>query len=425
MAHHTVRKAYQDLAARINRFPQGAPPTRLLFEILEMLFSEKEAELVSLLPIKHFNAERAATLWHKSEKEAKKILDELAGRGILLDIEENGESHYVLPPPMAGFFEFSLMRVRHDIDQKVLSGLFYEYLNVEEDFIRELFATGETKLGRAFVNEPALPDDDSLHVLDYERASEVIRTARNIGIGLCYCRHKMEHLGKSCNAPMEICMTFNSVAGSLNKHGITREVDRAEALDLLQQAYEHNLVQFGDNVREKVGFICNCCGCCCEAMIAARRFSTFSPVHTTNFLLGVDERSCVGCGKCVDLCPVEAMGLVGANDPRKKTGKKARVDRDSCLGCGVCVRNCPKNNLRLTPIAGRVITPIDSAYKTVLMAIERGRFHDLLFDIKALRNHRVMGLVLGALLKLPPAKQILASEQVRSRYLEYIYSRIR
>ena len=40
---------------------------------------------------------------------------------------------------MADFFEFSLMRVRGDIDQKLLSELYCQYLNVEEDFIRELF----------------------------------------------------------------------------------------------------------------------------------------------------------------------------------------------------------------------------------------------------------------------------------------------
>ena len=57
---------------------------------------------------------------------------------------------------MAGFFEFSMMRVRDDIDQKLLAELFYQYLNVEEDFIRDLFTSGETQLGRAFVHEPAL-----------------------------------------------------------------------------------------------------------------------------------------------------------------------------------------------------------------------------------------------------------------------------
>ena len=30
------------------------------------------------------------------------------------------------------------MRVRRDIDQKVLSEMFYQYLNVEEDFVRNL-----------------------------------------------------------------------------------------------------------------------------------------------------------------------------------------------------------------------------------------------------------------------------------------------
>ena len=31
------------------------------------------------------------------------------------------------------------------------------------------------------------------------------------------------------------------------------------------QPYESNLVQIGENVREHPAFICNCCGCCCEA----------------------------------------------------------------------------------------------------------------------------------------------------------------
>ena len=105
-----------------------------------------------------------------------------------------------------------MMRVRRDIDQKLLAELFYEYLNVEEDFIKALFVNGETQLGRVFVHEPALPSDRSLEVLDYERASEVIRTARHRAVGVCYCRHKMMHVGRACDAPQDICMTFNTVA---------------------------------------------------------------------------------------------------------------------------------------------------------------------------------------------------------------------
>ena len=144
-----------------------------------------------------------------------------------------------------------MMRLRTDIDQKILAELFYQYLNVEEDFIKTLFTDGETQLGRMFVHEPALPTDNALHVLDYERASEVIKTAGHIGVGICYCRHKMKHLGRACDAPMDICMTFNSTAESLTKHGIARSVDVQEGLDLLQMTYQHNLVQFGENIREK------------------------------------------------------------------------------------------------------------------------------------------------------------------------------
>ena len=124
MAHHLIKSGYSQLVDRLNRFPQGAPPSKRLNQILKMLFSEKSAGLVSLLPIRPFTVEKASRIWKMDIPSAQKVLNKLAGQAILVDIEQNGKSVYVLPPPMAGFFEFSLMRVRDDIDQTLLSALF-------------------------------------------------------------------------------------------------------------------------------------------------------------------------------------------------------------------------------------------------------------------------------------------------------------
>jgi ferredoxin len=431
MAHQTVKSSYRSLVDRLNQYPQGAPPSDVLFQILELLFSEREAALVAQLPIRPFRAEKAARIWKMSELEARKILDQLAGRGVLLDIEDkDGNQRFILPPPMAGFFEFSLMRLGGRVDQKLLSQLFYQYLNVEEDFVKALFTDGQTQLGRVFVQERVLPTnggtteessqalDPGIHVLDYERASEVIKTATHRGVGVCYCRHKMEHMDRDCDAPKQICMTFNSTAESLVKHGIARAMSVEQGLDLLAEAQDRNLVQFGENIQKRVNFICNCCGCCCEAMIAQRRFGVLNPIHTSNFLPVVDEGHCNGCSKCVNVCPVEAMAMVSANDPAKPKKRKARLDESMCLGCGVCVRNCSVDALALVPRPERVLTPVDSTQRAVLMAIERGKLQNLIFDNNALASHRAMAAILGVILKAPPVKQALARRQMRSLYVE-------
>ena len=156
MAHRTPRSSYERLTNRLNLFPQGAPASDLLYQILALLFSTEEAELVAALPIKPFTAELAARNWKVSVAEAEKTLQRLAGRALLVDIQGNDKTEYVIPPPMAGFFEFALMRTRGDIDQKLLSELYEQYITVEDDFIRQLFLSGKTQLGRVFVLEDAV-----------------------------------------------------------------------------------------------------------------------------------------------------------------------------------------------------------------------------------------------------------------------------
>lgn len=52
----------------------------------------------------------------------------------------------------------------------------------------------------------------------------------------------------------------------------------------------------------------------------------------------INEDLCVGCGVCVDDCPVGAITL--------KENRKAVIDEDECIRCGQCHEVCPEEAVR-------------------------------------------------------------------------------
>ena len=58
----------------------------------------------------------------------------------------------------------------------------------------------------------------------------------------------------------------------------------------------------------------------------------------------VDEAACIGCTRCIDACPVDA--IVGAQ------GYMHTVVEDWCIGCRLCVPPCPVDCIDMVPRAG-------------------------------------------------------------------------
>lgn len=409
MAHMTS-KSYYNLQKRFDKAVQGAPASDTLFKILKILFTEEEAEYASVLPLNFFTAREAADRWGKPKKEAEKILDSLADKGLLLDIANGKHQAYFLAPTMAGFFEFSLMRTDGKFNRKVLSELFYQYLNVEEDFIKKLFMQNPP-LGRVFVQENSIHQKSETVVLDYEKASHIIKTATCITVGTCYCRHKMDHLGKACSMPQDVCLSFNKAAESLAKHGIAKKISRKKAREILDKCVDLGLVQFGDNVQEGVNFICNCCGCCCEALLAYKRFGCSSDI-SSNFVSKHSNHKCVGCGVCAEKCPVDAIEMV------ERDGKKfARVIPERCIGCGVCVRFCPTKSRIMEKKKKTRFVPKDSFERIIAEAVDSGKLQNYLFENPNLLTHKVLIKLIGTVLAFKPPRKMAAMKQLRSRFM--------
>jgi len=408
---HLTSRSYQALQRRLDQAPQGAPASETLSKLLDVLFTEEEAQVVSIIPINLFTIDEAARLLKKSCLDTRPILDTLADKGILFDFATGTTQAYLLAPTMAGFFEFSLMRLDGRFDKRLLSELYYQYINTEEDFTRSLI-TLEPSPGRAFVEEDTIEVEDRVVVLDYERASHVVNTATCITVGICYCRHKLQRLGKACDNPQEVCLSFNKSAESLAKHGIARQISQSQAHRVLQQCMELGLVHIGDNVQEGVNWICNCCSCCCDVLVAYRKLG-YNARITTNFVSAQARGTCTACSACVNQCPVNAVKL----GKDAKGNDQAIVDESRCIGCGVCVRFCKAGSLAMVRRKETAFVPKDSFERIILSAANAGKLQNFLFDNYTLLSHNVLRRFFRVFLSLTPAKRLLVQRQVRSRFM--------
>ena len=186
---------------------------------------------------------------------------------------------------------------------------------------------------------------------------------------------------------------------------------REEALDIFARTRDAGLVHIADNVRKRPAFVCHCCGCCCAMLSAINRFKMFDAVATSSFEAAFDPVKCIGCGLCAKRCPVSAIRIQGEGK-----GKKAALSPEVCLGCGVCKPACSRGALAMSPRKERVLVPEKAWHRWVVMAIERGKFQNLLFDDFDRLDHAALRAVTRIVVGLPPVKKALLAQQVQSRF---------
>lgn len=414
-------REYHILQQRLSQKVQANPYSPTLMKILHILFSAEEAQLARKLPHNLTSINDLSKSLGVPLKELNDKLTEMARRGVVFDLECNGQRYVTLPPVVIGFFEFVFMRARPDIPMKELAHLFEQYFTEDDGTLAKSFWQGETQFARTFIQEEAISGTIHSEVLDWERATHVISSARIISVGLCQCQHLAQHLGTACDKPQEVCLSFDYAAQSLIRNGLTRSVTKDQALDILTRCKEANLVQIGDNVQRKVSFICNCCSCCCHMLRGIKNYNLNKGIVSSNWIMEVDRTKCGGCGECVKTCPVEAIRI--EKEPGHEKRKQwAVLETEVCLGCGLCAARCKNGGAKMKPRQQRVLVPETIFDQRVAMAIERGKLAEMFFDDPEKLSHRALGRLIGMLERTSPVKAAMASESIKSTFLKMLVS---
>ena len=326
---------YRDLQQHLDKYPIGYPPTEsgVEIELLKLLFTPKEAEIAAKLK------EMPETIRHiygrvknkvDSKEELKGFLDNMAKKGAIFGKKKGKKVYYRNAMLIIGIYEFQVTRIT-----KEFMKLMHQY--IDEVFAKELLQTKIHQLR-------TIPIEESIsletHVYTYDNVIQLIKKAHGeIGVAECVCRKGHDLLEQNCKLTdlRETCLVFKQTANYHISQGFARPISKNEAIEILRKAEDAGLVLQPGNSK-RLGFICTCCGCCCEGLKIANKYPRPAELYTSTYYAEIDQELCKGCKTCIKRCQMNAITIMD---------DIASVDLKFCIGCGLCVLKCPTKSITL------------------------------------------------------------------------------
>lgn len=348
---------YRKLQQRLDMYSVGFPPTEsgIEIKILKELFNEEQAAMfLNLGPVVEEAAEIAKRIGHP-EKEVAKLLNDMAGQGLVFRLVKKEKIKFGAIPFVHGLFEFQVKRLGKEMAAMV------------EEYFNSGFKVSMAENAGSFLR--TVPVEKSVettqNIAAFDDAVEIIKSKSLIVVADCICRKQRQTINMGCDKPMETCFMFGSMAQYYLDHDLGRQVTAEEAVNILAHAQENGLVT-QPATSQNPGGMCNCCGDCCGVLSALNATPRPAELVFSNYRAQVIPEDCTGCEICLDRCQMDAIALDDQDC--------ATIDLHRCIGCGLCITTCPTYALKLElkPESDRMIPPANSAEQMMALAQKRG-----------------------------------------------------
>ena len=336
---------YEELADALNVLPNGFPrtPSNIEIPMLQKIFTPAEAALARHLGRELEPVDMIARRAGLDERKVRAGLIALAKRRLIWFAGQRDNLRFRLSPFVVGIYEMQW------------DNMDYELAHLFEHYLADGGAAGIMKPDPAIHRVvPAQSAAKSEWVLPYDDVREILLNAKTFRVHDCVCRKQQDYIGRKCDFPLKTCLIYHSAQLPPTPDMISRD----KALGVLDEAEEIGLVHTMSNVKNNslflgdVGYICNCCGCCCAILRGINDWGIESSVAQANYYASIDVEQCNACGLCERRCQVGAVS--------EQNGAFV-VDTQRCIGCGLCVTGCQNDAAKLQrkPDAEIIAPPVD------------------------------------------------------------------
>jgi len=312
---------YDQLADTLDRLPNAFPrtPSNVEIQLLKKIFTPEEALLACKLTGEMEPVDIIAERIGLPVKETRSKLISMAKRGLVWLHKRDGQPQFRLAAFIVGIFEEYLDRMDH------------EFAHLFDQYMLDGGAIGIMKPQPALHRVVPVKDVVKTEwILPYDDVRAIIQKGKIFRVRDCICRKQQRLVGKGCDFPLNNCLIFSPV----DRPPKPDDISLKEAIAILDQAEEIGLVHCVSNMKEGLGYVCNCCGCCCGILRGITEYGIKESVAHANYYAVIDPDECQGCGTCIDRCQVKAIS---------EQNEVSVVDKELCIGCGLCVTSCPDN----------------------------------------------------------------------------------